>query len=151
MLARTAADAVGDEVEMQQALLARFGVDPRDADEVALSPSGLLYVNTMLGYAARGPLEPALASVLACAWIYWEMGQDLLRRGSPDPRYQAWLAAYADPDYAAAVQALLDLADRVGARAGERERQRMVDIFVEGARLEWLFWDAAWRQETWPV
>ena len=136
---------------MQRALLERFGVDADAADDVTLSPSGLLYVNTMLGHAARGPLGPALAAVLACAWIYWEVGRELLRRGSPDPRYGTWLAAYADPGYAAAVRALLDLADRVGDRAGAPEQERMAEIFVEGARLEWLFWDAAWRDERWAV
>lgn len=136
---------------MQRALLARFGVAPSAADDVQLSPSGLLYVNTMLGHASRGPLGPALAAVLACAWIYWEVGRELLRRGSPEPRYQTWLEAYADEGYAASVRALLDLADRVGAAAGEPERERMAAIFVEGARLEWLFWDAAWRDERWPV
>lgn len=136
---------------MQRALLARFGAEPAPAAGVELSPSGLLYVNTMLGHASRGPLGPALASVLACAWIYWAVGRELLQRGSPDPRYQTWLEAYADTGYAASVEALLDLADRIGAAAGAGERERMGAIFEEGARLEWLFWDAAWRGEGWPV
>jgi thiaminase len=27
----------------------------------------------------------------------------------------------------------------------------MHQAFAAASRYEWMFWDAAWRQETWPV
>jgi thiaminase/transcriptional activator TenA len=27
----------------------------------------------------------------------------------------------------------------------------MHQAFATASRYEWMFWDAAWRQETWPV
>ena len=33
--------------------------------------------------------------------------------------------------------------------AGQEARAR--DHFETGARYEWMFWDAAWRRESWPL
>jgi thiaminase/transcriptional activator TenA len=27
----------------------------------------------------------------------------------------------------------------------------MTDVFVRASQYEWMFWDSAWRLETWPV
>jgi thiaminase/transcriptional activator TenA len=29
--------------------------------------------------------------------------------------------------------------------------ERMRDAWATASRYEWTFWDAAWRQEIWPV
>jgi thiaminase/transcriptional activator TenA len=29
--------------------------------------------------------------------------------------------------------------------------EHMHQAFATASRYEWMFWDAAWRQETWPV
>ena len=42
------------------------------------------------------------------------------------------------------VDALADVADD-GVRAA------MAAAFVRSSQYEWMFWDAAWRLETWPV
>ena len=41
--------------------------------------------------------------------------------------------------------------DRVGAAASSRELALMREHLIETSRYEWMFWDAAWRRETWPV
>jgi thiaminase len=35
--------------------------------------------------------------------------------------------------------------------AGPRLREAMRARFLRSCRYEWMFWDAAWRQEQWPV
>jgi len=42
------------------------------------------------------------------------------------------------------------LVDRLGAAAGATELARMQAAFTKSALLEWVFWDSAWRLETWP-
>jgi thiaminase (transcriptional activator TenA) len=34
---------------------------------------------------------------------------------------------------------------------GHAELARVHQRFVTTSRYEWMFWDAAWRQERWPV
>jgi len=49
------------------------------------------------------------------------------------------------------VAAVLAIVDRIGEEAGEAERARVEAIFAQGCRLEWMFWDAAWREQSWPI
>jgi thiaminase/transcriptional activator TenA len=148
----SAARAVAVEQGVQAELLESFGVDAeeRSRPEV-LSPSGSHYVNAVLAHCAAGPFAEAVASVLACFWIYAEVGKVLVERGSSDPRYQRWIDVYGDPQFAATVDSVLDVVDRLGEEIDPGTRARMVEIFDQGCRLEWMFWDAAWRMERWPV
>jgi thiaminase/transcriptional activator TenA len=151
LLTGSASTAIAVEEGMHVELLAGFGAAAEQVEPAELSPSGELYVQTILAHAARGPFAEGLAAVLACFWIYAEVGEELIAKGSPDPRYQRWIETYGDPQFAATVAAVLAIVDRVGAEASEAERARVKDIFAHGCRLEWMFWDAAWRQETWPI
>ena len=58
---------------------------------------------------------------------------------------------YDDPMFAAVTDAARVIVDEVAALASPLERQRMRGAFSTASRYEWMFWDAAWRQETWPV
>ena len=97
-----------------------------------------------------GSFAEALAAVLPCYWIYAEVGAHLLERGSPDPLYQRWIDTYGE-EFAAVVQAVRELPTRVGAGLGDAELARVFERFAYTSRYEWMFWDAAWRQERWPV
>jgi thiaminase/transcriptional activator TenA len=146
----SASNAIAVEAGMHRELLEGLGVDPDDSRE-QLSPSGELYAQTILAHTARGPFADALASVLACFWIYAEMGHDLREKGSPDPRYQRWVNTYGDPEFAATVEKVLTIVDRVGTESSPAERERFQKIFARGCLLEWMFWDCAWRLEDWPT
>lgn len=150
LLTSSAAEAIAVEVGMHAELLAGFD-GGADAAPPRLSPSGELYVQTILAHTAQGPFGVAMASVLACFWIYAEVGQALIEHGSPDPRYQRWIDTYGDPAFAATVDAVLAVVDRLGAVATAAQRAEMQGVFAQGCRLEWMFWDAAWRREDWPI
>ena len=98
-----------------------------------------------------GSFAEAHGAVLPCYWIYWEVGKALLERGSPDPRYQRWIDTYGGEEFAALVRAVLALADRIGPRLSDDERAAMTRHVVTTSRYEWMFWDAAWRHEAWPI
>ncbi|MDT4946198.1 MAG: hypothetical protein QOH14_2931, partial [Pseudonocardiales bacterium] len=51
----------------------------------------------------------------------------------------------------AVVADVLAVADRVGVSLCDSERSRAAAHFATTARYEWMFWDAAWRREAWPV
>ncbi|MFN8217892.1 MAG: TenA family protein [Solirubrobacterales bacterium] len=151
LLTGSASTAIAVEAGMHVELLEGFGIDLENAPEPKLSPNGELYVQTILAHSSRGPFANAVASVLACFWIYAEVGKELVQRGSPDPRYQRWIDAYGNPDFAATVARVLDMVDDIGSATDAAGRDRFRAIFAQGCRLEWMFWDAAWRQEAWPI
>jgi thiaminase (transcriptional activator TenA) len=49
------------------------------------------------------------------------------------------------------VRRVLALADRIGPQLSAAERERATGHFTTTSRYEWMFWDAAWRGEAWPV
>jgi thiaminase (transcriptional activator TenA) len=98
-----------------------------------------------------GSYVEGVAAVLPCYWIYWEVGKELLGRGSPDPLYRRWIETYGGEEFAAIVRAVLALTDRLGPELSEGERKLVAERFATTARYEWMFWDMGFRQERWPV
>ena len=79
------------------------------------------------------------------------MGKELLRRGSPDPRYQKWIDTYGGEEYAATVAEVLAVADALGPGLSPAARERVHRHFQATSRYEWMFWDMGYRQEKWPI
>ena len=102
----------------------------------------------------RRTCSPALvAGLLPCFWIYEDVGRRLKDRigdlvGHP---YADWIDTYGDPGFAAATGQARAIVDRAAEQTGRADRERMRRTFATAARYEWMFWDAAWRRETWPV
>jgi thiaminase (transcriptional activator TenA) len=150
MFARHAAGTVEVELALHETLLAELGVDA-SAAAVPVAPTTLAYTSYLLATAHGGSFAEGVAAVLPCYWIYAEVGSALVARGSPDARYQRWIDTYAGAGFADVVAEVLALADRVGPTLAAADEARARAHFRATARYEWLFWDAAWRQEPWPL
>ena len=114
-------------------------------------PTTRAYTSYLLATVYSGSFAEGLAAVLPCYWIYARVGEELLAKSSPDPLYARWIASYGDEAFQSVVRRVLALADRLGQELSVAERQRSASHFAVTARYEWMFWDAAWRGETWPV
>jgi thiaminase (transcriptional activator TenA) len=145
--ARDAAGAIAAEQQMHQEFMAELG----DGDTGPVLPTTRAYTSYLLATAYGGSFVEGLAAVLPCYWIYARVGSELLAKSSPDPLYARWIAAYGDEEYQSVVRRVIDTTDRVGEDVSRSERARAVEHFTTTARYEWMFWDAAWRQESWPV
>ncbi|MEV6210386.1 thiaminase II [Kitasatospora sp. NPDC051914] len=147
-------DAVGAlaaEQEMHAEFLTAFGETAAEAAAEPVLPTTLAYTSYLLATVHGGSFAEAVAAVLPCYWIYARVGEALLAKSSPDPLYAKWIAAYGDEAFQSVVRRVLDLTDRLGEEISPTERRRMVRHFTTTSRYEWMFWDAAWRGETWPV
>lgn len=151
MLARHAAETAEVELALHETLLPQLGIDAGALAAVPISPTTQAYTSYLLATAYGGTFAEGLAAVLPCYWIYQRVGEALVGRGSPDERYQRWIDTYAGDEFAATVRDVLALADRVGADLAAAESDRAQQHFATTARYEWMFWDAGWRREAWPV
>lgn len=151
MFASHAADTAEVEVALHGTLLPQLGIAPTDLDAIPVSPTTTAYTSYLLACAYRGSFTDGLAAVLPCYWIYQRVGTELVRRGSLDARYQQWIDTYAGAGFAETVAQVLAVADRIGPQLGVEEDRRAARHFAVTARYEWMFWDAAWRQERWPL
>ncbi|MCM3924277.1 TenA family protein [Frankia sp. AiPs1] len=164
-LANDAAEAVAAEQAMHADLLdALGGPTPSDrtpgdrmpggtplGDVATVAPTTRAYTSYLLATVYGDSFLAGLAAVLPCYWIYARVGARLLADSSPDPVYARWIAAYGDPAFQAVADRVVGLIDRVGADASAPELSRAAEHFAVTARYEWMFWDAAWRRETWPI
>src|SRR6185436_1087153 len=137
MFARHSAGTVVVERALHDRLLSELELDPDVVSRTPVSPTTTAYTSYLLATCHGGS--------------YAEVGQALHARGSPDPRYQRWIETYGGAEFAASVVEVLDLADQVGSVISPVERSRANAHYRVTSRYEWMFWDAAWRREGWPL
>lgn len=146
-----AAGAIAVERSLHESFFAEFGLSEDHVASTPMAPTNLAYTSYLLATAYGGSFADLLGAVLPCYWIYWEVGKELLREGSPDPLYGRWIETYGGDEFAAVVRAVLELTDRIGPDLSATERARCAGHFVTTSRYEWMFWDMGYRRERWPV
>jgi thiaminase/transcriptional activator TenA len=151
MFCAHATGAIEVERALHGGLFREMGVTTEQVRATPVAPTTLAYTSYLLRCAHHGSFAEALAAVLPCYWIYAEVGAALLARSSPDPLYARWIATYGAEEFARIVADVLAVVDRAGAAAGPAERDAMRGHALTTARYEWMFWDAAWRREAWPL
>ncbi|WNG85282.1 thiaminase II [Mycobacterium sp. ITM-2016-00317] len=151
MFARHSAEVLDVELALHVELLPALGLPPGSVDGVPVSPTTQAYTSYLLATVYDGGFADGLAAVLPCYWIYAEVGAELLDRGSTDARYQQWIDSYGGDDFVATVTEVLALADRVGPQLNAAQEACARAHFVTTSRYEWMFFDAAYRREQWPV
>ncbi len=143
---------LGEEMELHRALAAELGISQAEFDAEGPAPATAAYVDFLLRTAALGDFAELAAALLPCMWGYSEVEQRLEAIGRPGhPHYDAWIATYADEDFAALATWCRTLVDNLAARASPAQRERMTRAFVACSQHELAFWEMAWtlqRQET---
>jgi thiaminase (transcriptional activator TenA) len=151
MFARHAAEVFDVELALHGELLPALGLSVDAVDAAPVAPTTLAYNSYLLATTYGGSFADGLAAVLPCYWIYAEVGAELLARGSTDPRYQRWIDSYGGEEFTATVTEVLALADRIGPTLTPDDEAAARAHFVTTSRYEWMFFDAAYRREQWPV
>jgi thiaminase/transcriptional activator TenA len=151
MFAAHAQSALNVERSLHEAYFASWGLSPEEVAATTPTPTTLAYTSYLLRVAGTAPFEEIIGALLPCYWIYWEVGKRLVVQGSPHPVYQRWIDAYASEQFAAAVGRVLDAADRSTADLPPGRLAPIQEHYLTASRYEWMFWDAAYRLEAWPV
>ena len=146
-----AAGALRVERALHESFFREFGLGPGAVAATPLAPTNLAYTSYLLAVAYAAPFHEAVAALLPCYWIYWEVGKELERLGSPDPLYARWIGTYASKEFGGLVTAVLDATNQTAERLQSAEREAMRRHFVTTSRYEWMFWEMGYRREAWPV
>ncbi len=131
----------------------RWKMTAKEMSSVPMAPTNYAYTRHMLTVAHTGSAAEITVVALPCAWIYCVIGQHLLKHGTPKKNhpYRNWLMLYASPEFAEVQEWMRGKVDLWAKTAGKEEKQRMEESFVISSRYEWMFWEMAWKEETWPV
>lgn len=128
------------------------GVQYEEITGAALAPAAHHYVQHMLSTAHSGTIGDIIAVTLPCPWIYLELGRRLLREVQPgrDHRFFEWITFYGE-DSGKTVDNYCRRLDEIAETARPDELERMRQLFLTSCKLEYMFFDAAYRMEEWPV
>jgi thiaminase/transcriptional activator TenA len=123
----------------------QFGISDAGLEK---SPACFSYTNYLLATCFGQPYQVGMAAVLPCFWIYREVGNYIHRHHQPNNPYQAWIDTYAGEAFAAVVEDAIRITEEVARESSQGVKKQMQEAFVYSSRLEWLFWDSAYRLES---
>ena len=146
-----AAGALKVERSLHESFFAEWGLTPETVAATPMAPTNQAYTSYLLATAYGAPFHEAVAALLPCYWIYWEVGRALERSGSRDALYARWIGTYASEEFGALVRLVIACLDEMAARRNASEREAMARHFIATSRYEWMFWDMGYRRESWPV
>ncbi|MBT5934808.1 thiaminase II [Sulfurimonas sp.] len=117
------------------------------------SPTCELYNSYLARIVNSESVEVGVAAVLPCFTIYKEVGDFILKnqKNKDSNPYQAWIATYASDEFALAVQQAIDIVDTYAQTASPQSLAKMEEVFIKTSKLEWMFWDSAYKQEAWKI
>ena len=142
-----AQNAILVERALHESYFAAYNIDFKSGK----APGCFAYTNYLLATSTFESYEVAVAALLPCFWIYKRVGDFIYaNQTSPNP-YQNWIDAYAGEEFGVAVNKALAICDRLGEQASEATQNRMTEAYLTSSRLEYSFWDSAYRRENWPV
>ena len=149
--AKAAEGAIVVERALHGSFFRQYGITPEVFTQTPLSPACHHYVSYLLATAYAEPYEVLLGALLPCFWIYAEVGRDIHDRAAAANPYQAWIDTYSGEEFHNAVSAMIAATDEAAETASSSSRECMHAAFVRATQLEWMFWDSAFRLETWPI
>ncbi len=132
-----------------QVLFSAVGISMQQVELFRHSPTNLAYINHMIRTASLGGLGQTAAALLPCPWSYHELGT--LLEPVAHPVYSKWHAPYNEGLLEESASAWRAFLDQEAAESGSREREAMREAFLTSSRYEYLFWEMAYTQESWPV
>ena len=145
-------ETINTEMDLHREYAASFDIDECDLEATEPSPTTRAYTDFLVRTAVTGSFGDLVAALLPCMWGFNDTGQRLAADGVPDhDGYAAWIEMYSSEEFTELATWCKELMNEVGAEATDAQRERYRQLFLTSARYEYLFWDAAWRQEEWPV
>ena len=135
------------EEERHMSYLKQQSITPGDQK----SPACFTYTNFLLSVAALGSIEEAIASILPCFWVYEKVGNYICANAPENNPYHDWINVYAGDEFKEATDKVLEITDEIAGQANGYSRENMKEMFILSTKMEYLFWDSAYRKERWIV
>lgn len=118
----------------------------------AISPTCQNYTQFLLTKAALDDVAVAMAAVLPCFWIYKKTGDYIYHHNTSNNNpYQAWIDTYAGEEFKQVVDEAIAICDEVAQHCSPQQQNNMWQAYIMASKLEYMFWDSAYRLEQWPV
>ncbi len=133
---------------LHEAYFKQFNLEPNQ--EITIEPVCHHYIHFLKSTVAYDPIEVATAAILPCFWIYKEVGDHIYQNQNTENNpYKNWIETYSGEEFAEGVKKALQYSNYMAENSMEKGRKAMLEAFIAASRLEFNFWDAAYRNITW--
>ncbi|MDR2083081.1 MAG: hypothetical protein LBP35_05765 [Candidatus Ancillula trichonymphae] len=139
--------SIATEKRMQAKWFEENGYDVVKYTNMPMSHTTLEYVGHM-AITGKGTYTQVLATVLPCATLYREIGEEILRRaqkafgrdleGHP---YQSWILSYGSDEFQEAVDAMIQVIDDAASRVNYDEFEEMLRVHNISHKCEFDFFN----------
>ena len=116
-------------------------------------PSADHYIKHLYYHLNCNQLVYILAAMLACPWIYQQVAKRVLGGGkiTADNSFKKWFDFYANNTIAEdCLSVYFDLLEKYSQHLTDKERKKVIRVFLESCQHERLFFQMAVNQEEWP-
>jgi thiaminase/transcriptional activator TenA len=146
-------ETLNTEMQLHRNYCQRLGVAETDLEAIAPAPITHAYTRHLLTVAYGGSIADIVATVLPCQLGYAEIGTALAceGRGGANSNYAEWIRTYSSQGFIAGAEKLACLLDDLTVGWPARELAPLERLFLTSSRYEYLFWEMAWTQSSWPV
>jgi thiaminase/transcriptional activator TenA len=151
MFAEHARDVIAVERALHEGFFKHWKLTENEVYSTPMAPTNLLYTCYLMRIAYERPFPEAVGCFLPCYWIYWEVGKELEKRGSPSGLFSRWIETYSSDVYASVVRQVLEVMDQVSRGLKEEDLVLIRNHFIVTSKLEYLFWDMGYRREAWGI
>ena len=139
------------EMALHRSYCAEFGLTEAELESTRLAPSAHAYTRHLLSVGALGTEAEIMASLVPCMVTYPEIGKRLAVSPPKNaPLYVRWIDTYASDAFQEIARRVEEAFDRLEPLAGPEEAVRCHDHYMKSFRYEWMFWEMAYRMESWP-
>ena len=137
-------------IVVERALHDSYFKDYNLQERAAMSPACHHYVHYLQSTVYMADNAIGMAAVLPCFWIYKKVGDHILSIANIENNpYQNWIATYAGEEFGQLVDKAIAICDLAAEKATFEQQELMGEAFLNASRLEYLFWDSAYRLEKW--
>jgi thiaminase/transcriptional activator TenA len=140
-----------DSILVEKAMHEKFLAEYKGEKKNQKSPACFAYTNFLLSTVTFRSREEAMASILPCFWIYREVGDYIYSHASINNPYQEWIDTYTAEEFRKATDLAIEATDEMADHASVIIRSKMQDVFVLSTRLEYIFWESAYKKEKWII
>ncbi|MGI9526369.1 MAG: thiaminase II [Weeksellaceae bacterium] len=144
-------DAATGIIDVEKALHQHFINQENFSQEP--SPTCEFYTSFLSNIVNTHSLQEGLAAVLPCFTIYKQIGDYILKNqiNHKNNPYQDWINTYGGDEFAESVVQAIDITNNYAGEANEKVIHQMNSAFEKASKLEWMFWDSAYQQESWKI
>ena len=151
MFAEHARDTFIVERSLHESFFPEWGLTEKDVYRTTPSQTTLLYTSYLLRVAYDRPFHEGVGAFLPCYWIYWSVGKELERLGSPNALFQRWIDTYSGEEFEAIVEQVLEVTNSVVSGLTDKQKSSVLEHFVTTSKMEYLFWDMGLTRKNWDI